>query len=87
VKTGGNQRNRLVEFSGYVGIGEGGVEDSKSVPVGLPLRQNEPPVHIDSRTQQSEPIGDKNRITCMALKRAGCAVLGEDNSEVDGYGG
>jgi hypothetical protein len=62
--------------------GGGGMEDSKSVPVDLPLGLNEPTVPTGSRTQQSEPIGDKNRITCMALKRARCAGLGEDNGEV-----
>jgi hypothetical protein len=39
------------------------MENSKSVPVGSPVGQNEPPVPIGSQTQPSEPIGDKNRIT------------------------
>jgi hypothetical protein len=30
----------------------------------------------------SEPIGDKNRITSLALKEGGCAGLGEDRGEV-----
>jgi hypothetical protein len=54
------------------------MEDSKSVPIGSPAGQNEPPVSIGSQTQPSEPIGDKNRITSLALKRAVFAGLGED---------
>jgi hypothetical protein len=48
------------------------MEDSKSVPVGS---QNELPIAIGSQTQLSEPIGDKKRITRMALERAVCAAL------------
>jgi hypothetical protein len=58
------------------------MEDSMSVSVGSPVGQNEPPVSIESPTQPSEPIGDKNRITSRALKRAACADLGKDRGEV-----
>jgi hypothetical protein len=54
------------------------MEDSKSVAVGSLVGQNEPPVPIDCHTQPSEPMGDKNRITTMALKSADCAGLGKD---------
>jgi hypothetical protein len=57
------------------------MEDSKSVPVGSPVRQNEPLVRIGSHTQQSEPVGNKKRIISMALKRARCAGL-QDRGEV-----
>jgi hypothetical protein len=49
------------------------MEDSKSVPVGSSVGQNEPPAPIGCHTQPSEPIGDKNRVISMALKRAVCA--------------
>jgi hypothetical protein len=45
------------------------MEDSKSVPVVSPIRQNEPPTTVGCHTQQSEPIGDKNRITRMDLRK------------------
>jgi hypothetical protein len=56
--------------------------DCESVAVGSPVGQNEPPVPIGSQTQPSEPIGDKNRITSLALKRAVCAGLGNEGGEV-----
>jgi hypothetical protein len=58
------------------------MEDCKSVPVGSPVGQNEPPVHIGCPTQPSNPTGDENRITSMTLKRAGCAGLEKDRGEV-----
>jgi hypothetical protein len=58
------------------------MEDSNSVPVGPPVEQNEPPVPIGSHTQPSEPTGEKNRITSMVLKRAGCDDPGKDGGEV-----
>jgi hypothetical protein len=63
---------QLAEISDYIG-NRREMDDSKPVPIGSPVGQNEPPVPISSHTQPSEPIGDKNRITSMALKRAGCA--------------
>jgi hypothetical protein len=51
------------------------MEDNNPAPAGLPLGHNEPPVPTGSHTQPSEPIGDKNRITNMTLKRAGRAGL------------
>jgi hypothetical protein len=60
------------------------MEDSKSVLVGSPVRQNEPSVPIGPRTQPSEPIGDKNRITSMALKRAVYAGLGREGRSGEG---
>jgi hypothetical protein len=51
------------------------MEDSKPVPAGLPVGQNELPVPIGSHIEQSDRIGDKKRITNMALKRAGCVVV------------
>jgi hypothetical protein len=76
VKAGGTQSKKLVEISDYVGNGRE-IEGSKSVPVGSPVGQNEPPVPISSHTQPSEPKADNNRITCLALVRAVCAGLGE----------
>jgi hypothetical protein len=46
------------------------MEDSKSVPIGSPVAQNEPPVPIGCQTKPSEPIGQKNWITSMTLKKA-----------------
>jgi hypothetical protein len=54
------------------------MKDSNSVPVGLPIGQNEPSVPIGSHIQPSEPIEDKKRITSVALIRADCAGLGKD---------
>jgi hypothetical protein len=56
---------------------------SKSVPVGSPVGQNEPPVPIGSHTQPSEPIGDKNRITSMTIKRAVKEVTYSFETSVD----
>jgi hypothetical protein len=81
MKAGGKQSNQLAEISDYIG-NRREIEDSKSVPIGLSVGQNELLVPIGSHTQLSEPIGDKNRITSMALRRAGCAGLGKDGSEV-----
>jgi hypothetical protein len=80
MKAGGKQSNRLAEILDYIGKRRE-MEDSNSVPDGSPVAQNEPPVPIGSHTQPSEPIGDKNRITIMALKRAGGAGLGKDRGE------
>jgi hypothetical protein len=63
------------------------MEDSKSVPVGSPVGQNEPPVPIGSHIQPSEPIRDKNRITRMALKRAGGAGVGKEGRSCKGVKG
>jgi hypothetical protein len=57
------------------------MKDSKSVPVGSPVTQNEPPLSIGLHTQPSEPIGDKNRITSLALKIIGFAGLRKDMRE------
>jgi hypothetical protein len=56
--------------------------DSKSVPAASLTGQNEPPVPIGSHTQQTEPIADKNRITSLALKRAGYVGLRKDRGEL-----
>jgi hypothetical protein len=62
---------------------EGGIwKRSKSVPVGAPVGQDEPPVPIGSQTKPSEPTRDKNNITYRALKRAVCAGLGKDRGVV-----
>jgi hypothetical protein len=58
------------------------MEDSKSVPVGSRVGQNEMPVPTGSRTQPSEPTGGKNRITNMALKRPVYAGVGREMGEV-----
>jgi hypothetical protein len=47
------------------------MQTRKSVPFGSPVRQNEPPVPIGYPTQPREAIGDKTRITSVALGRAG----------------
>jgi hypothetical protein len=56
--------------------------ENKSVLVGSPVAQNEPPAPIGSHTQPSEPIGDENRIASLALNRAVCAGLGKYRGEV-----
>jgi hypothetical protein len=56
--------------------------NSKSVPVGLDVGRNEPPMPIGSQIQPREPVGDKNRITSRVLKMAVCALLGKDRGEV-----
>jgi hypothetical protein len=57
VKAGGKQSNRLAEVLGYIRNRK--EMDDKSVPIGSPVGQNEPPVPIGSHTQPSEPIGDR----------------------------
>jgi hypothetical protein len=81
VKSSGKQSNQLTEISDYIGNRKE-MEDSKSVLVGSPIGQNEPPVPSGSQTQPREPIGDKNRIASRVLKRAICADLGNDRGEV-----
>jgi hypothetical protein len=81
VKAGGKQGNRLVDVSDFIG-NRLEMEDSKTVPVGSPVERTKPSVPIGCHTQPSEPIGDKNRITSMALKRAVCASPGKDRGEV-----
>jgi hypothetical protein len=49
---------------------------NKSISIGSPIGQNEPPVPIGSHTQPSEPIGDKNRVGSLF------ASLGKDRGEV-----
>jgi hypothetical protein len=49
------------------------MKSSKSILVGSPAGQNEPPVPIGCHTQPSEPIGDEKGITIMDLTRACCA--------------
>jgi hypothetical protein len=68
VKAGGNQSNLLLKISDYVGRRRE-TEDSKSVPIGSPVGQNEPPAAIGGQIQRSEPIGDKNWIISMVLRR------------------
>jgi hypothetical protein len=53
------------------------MEESKSVPVGLPVGQNKPPVYIASQAHPRESIAYKNCIVIMALKRADFAGLGK----------
>jgi hypothetical protein len=55
---------------------------SKLVPIVSPIGQNELPFPIVSPTQLNDPIGDKNMITSMALKRAGCVDLGKDKGDM-----
>jgi hypothetical protein len=66
VKASGKQNNQFAEISEYV-ENRREIEDSKSVPVGSLVGQNETLEPIGSHTQPSEPIGDKNRITSMTL--------------------
>jgi hypothetical protein len=80
MKAGSKQRKRLAESSGYVG-NRREMEGRKLVPVGSPVGQNDPPVPIGSRTQPSEPIGEENKITSMALKRAVCVGIGKYKEE------
>jgi hypothetical protein len=69
VKAGGKQGNRLAQISDYVGSRRG-TEDSKSVRIGSPVGQNEPREPSSFHAQPSEPLGNKNRISSMALERA-----------------
>lgn len=52
------------------------MEDTKSVPVGSHVAQNEPPIPSGPQTQPSEPVGD--RITREGLK--GLVVLVHENT-------
>jgi hypothetical protein len=52
VKVGGNQSNRFAEISDYIG-NRREMKDSKSVPVGSPSGQNEPPVSIGSPAKRT----------------------------------
>jgi hypothetical protein len=81
VKAGGKQNSRLAEISDYIGSRRE-MEDSKSVPVGSLLGQNELQVPTGSHIQPNEPIGGKKRITSRALKTAVCAGIGRDRGEV-----
>lgn len=56
-------------------------EDRKSVPVCSPVGQIGQPVATGSPTKLSEPIGDKNRLISIALKRAGFAGLEKNRGE------
>jgi hypothetical protein len=69
--------NRLARIYDYV-ENRREIEEQNPIPIGSPVGQNELPLPTGSQTQPSEPIGDKNRITNMALKRARCAGLGKD---------
>jgi hypothetical protein len=60
------------------------MKESKSLPVGSTVEQNQPPVPIGSPTQPSEPTGDMNRVPNTALKRTGCAGLEVKWEECDG---
>jgi hypothetical protein len=73
-KKSGEQSNQLAKISDYIG-NKREVEDRKSLPVGSPVGQNEPPVPIGSQTQRSEPTGDKNRKTSHLLSRSFLAWL------------
>jgi hypothetical protein len=57
VKAGGKKSNRLAEISDYIRNKK--MEGSKSVPIGFPIGQNEPPLPMGSQTQPSDPIVDK----------------------------
>jgi hypothetical protein len=85
-KTGGKQSNRLAEISDSIG-NRREIEDCESVAVGSPVGQNELSVSIGSQTQPSEPIGDKYRITSLALKSTVCAGLGNDREKWLGCAG
>jgi hypothetical protein len=63
-KAWGKESERLAEMSECVGERRE-MEDSKSVPVGLPVVHNEPPAPIGSQIQLSEPAENKN----MVLKK------------------
>jgi hypothetical protein len=64
VKAVGKQSNRLAEMSGN----KKEMENNKSVTAASPIGHSKPPVPIDSHTEPSESIGDKNRITDLILK-------------------
>jgi hypothetical protein len=55
-----------------------GMKDSESVPIGSPVGLIKPPVAIGPPIKSSEPIGDKNRLTTMALRISCCAGLGKE---------
>jgi hypothetical protein len=74
VKAGGKQNNQLAKISDYVGNRKE-MEDRKSIPVGSPAGQNEMPVRIGCQKQQSEPIGDENRILVHSVTSEGQWVL------------
>jgi hypothetical protein len=57
------------------------MEEGPKLPL-APHGYDEPPVPIGCQTQPSEPVGDKNRVSILALKRAVFAGLGEHKGEV-----
>jgi hypothetical protein len=54
---------------------------SNSVSIGSSVEQNETQVPIGPHTQPREPVGDKNRVTNMALTTDGCAGLEKNRRE------
>jgi hypothetical protein len=66
MKASSKPNNWLAEISDYIG-NEKEMEDSKTIPAGSPLGQNEPSVPICCHTQPGEPTGDKYRITSLVL--------------------
>jgi hypothetical protein len=53
------------------------MDDSNTVSFGSPVGESEPLAPIGSQLQPNEPVGDKDGITRMALKMAGCSGLGK----------
>jgi hypothetical protein len=61
--------NLLVEISNCVGNRRENRKTAKSVPSDSPVGQNEALGSIGCHTQPSEPIGEKNTITCPVLQK------------------
>jgi hypothetical protein len=79
VKAGGKENNRLAEISDYVG-NRREMEDRKSVPIGSPVGQNEPPVPhwlshttepTNRRQEQDNQHGPEKGRLCWCRKRHG----------------
>jgi hypothetical protein len=69
-------KNKLRKIPAWKqGEGKQEMKNENSVPVGSPAGQNEPAIPIGSQTQLSEPRGDKNRITKVALKTLSLGLL------------
>jgi hypothetical protein len=75
------QSNGLAEILNYM-ESRWEMQASKLIPIVSPVGQNKLPFPIVSPTQLNDPIGDKNRITSMVFKKAGCADLGKDKEDM-----
>jgi hypothetical protein len=83
VKAGGEQSNRLADISGCIGKRKE-KEDRKSVPIGSPVAQNEPPVPIGSPVAQNEPpVPIGSHYWASVSRVLECKMMSEGQSFMD----